>query len=195
MGGKIPRVAVRNVKELQAIFDRTENLDYQLRRDLADAQTFLVKSKAKEKAKRKEKAPTRIKDELVEAEKEAGVALTAANKAKKASKKAKKTAKASTKELRALRQAHSSKKAEDADIAAERQLHDANAGGRSLQRRLSQVTQDLPLKEPAEITDKQASVNSSEDQASEMDEGEIADDGEDEGIPMEAESEAGEGGD
>ena len=68
MAKSIPRVAVKNVKKLQAIFDRTEKPDYRLRRDLADAQAFLEKVKVKEKVKRKEKAPARIRAELVEAE-------------------------------------------------------------------------------------------------------------------------------
>lgn len=95
MPNKIARAAVKNVKALQATFDKTEKPDFRLRRDLADAQAFLETVKVRDKAKRNEKAADKVLSQPVEAEKEADEALKVANKEKRAAKKSKKTAKES----------------------------------------------------------------------------------------------------
>ena len=68
-------------------------------------------------------------------------------------------------ELKSLREEHVSKSileedrlafrnAEDADIAAEKQLYEVNGRIWALQRRIPQPAPDSTLKEPAEVTDK-----------------------------------------
>ena len=92
---KSDRAAIRNVKKLQEIWDKTEKPDFRLRRDINDARAYLETVKVRQKAKRREKAAERKEAQLVEAKEEAVRALEAATKAKRAARKAKKTAKAS----------------------------------------------------------------------------------------------------
>ena len=88
-------MAIRNVRRLQEEFDKTERLDFRLRRDLADARAYLETVKAKDKAKRKTNRAERIRAQLVEAEEEANRAFEVATETSRAAEKTKKAANAS----------------------------------------------------------------------------------------------------
>ena len=173
-------VASRNVKRLQEAFDSTPNPGFRLRRDLADAQAYLITAKAADKAGQRAKKISKAEAQVVEAENEAHGALTAKIEAERASKNAEKAAKVAMKHLTSLRKegasdsaldiAESREKenrvafhtADDVYVAAEKQLYEADKRVLTLQRRLTHLTGSPASNGPTSIADKQALVNGSE---------------------------------
>ena len=160
-------VASRNVKRLQEAFDSTPNPDFRLRRDLADAQAYLIAVKATEKAEKRAKKISKLEAQIVEADSEAHGALTTKIEAEKASKNARKAAKVAMKNLTSLRKEGApdsaldiaetrekenrvaSHTADDVYVAAEKQLYEADKGVLTLQRRLIHLTGSSPSNESA----------------------------------------------
>ena len=160
-------VASRNVKRLQEAFNSTPNPGFRLRRDLADAQAYLITVKATEKAKQRAKMISEVEARTVEAESEAHGALTAKIEAERASKDAKKAAKVARNDLRSLRNEHAPNStlgiaesreqelrfafytADHADVSAEKQLYEADKRVQALQRHLTQLTANSASNEQA----------------------------------------------
>lgn len=173
-------VASRNLKRLQEAFDSTPNPGFRLRRDLADAQAYLITAKAADKAGQRAKRISKLEAQIVEAKGQARQALVATKEANGACKDAKKAAEGARHDLKLLRNEHAPNEtlgiseskeqelrfafyeADHAEVAAEEQLYQADNRVWALERRLTQLTGSSASNGLTNIADKQASVNGSE---------------------------------